>query len=112
MQRVKRFAFLFFPLISLACQLSAVGGGVPSSPALPPAGEGIEYVADVITVPQYQSCEVTAREFLNVRGGPSVSWSVDRQLKHGDKVTVTDWEKGWAMIGAAEWVNGDYLKCQ
>jgi hypothetical protein len=49
---------------------------------------------------------------LNVRGGPSVSWNVIRQLKYGDHVRVTEWWEGWGMVAPAEWVNARYLKCR
>lgn len=53
---------------------------------------------------------VCAREFLNVRGGPGIAYPVLYQIAAGKQIRVREWiHNGWAMIKAAEWVNGDYL---
>lgn len=94
--------FILLNLSSLACLQSAA---VVST-------EKVDYSSDPVELPQVYFCEVIALEHLNVRGGPAVSWDIIRQLDHGDIVRVSRWWQGWAMIAAAEWVNGDYLRCE
>jgi hypothetical protein len=85
----------------------AVGAEAPEPQTAP--------IVDVIeTAPtaSNQAWEVCNAEILRVRGCPMTTCSEIRYLKGGDGVTVREWShngNGWAMIAAAEWVNGDYL---
>lgn len=108
---MRKASVLLFSLIvlsiSLACQLSAVSSQplVEFTPIL----DGDDR-AEVLPVMRVRWCEVIS-DGLNVRGGPSVNWSVKRQLIRGEKVRVTEWFAGWGMIAPAEWVKIRYLKC-
>jgi len=97
-------------LSSLACAASAVSAPTEPTEATPILAVAIN--SDVVEPSRVIWCEVSALESLNVRGGPAVSWAVLYQLSNGDRVRVTDWFHGWAMVKPAEWVNGDYLRCQ
>ena len=56
---------------------------------------------------------VTA-DALNVRSGPSTSYSVTTKLYKGDKVEILETSNGWHKIKASNgkigWVSGDYIK--
>ena len=56
---------------------------------------------------------VTA-DALNVRSGPSTSYSITTKLYKGDKVEILETSNGWHKIKASNgkigWVSGDYIK--
>jgi len=47
---------------------------------------------------------------LNIRKGPSKSYSKVGSLNKGDEVTVTQTKNGFAKIGENKWASQDYLK--
>ena len=55
---------------------------------------------------QYQ---VTAGS-LNVRGGPGTNYSVERELRRGDIVTVVSGRGDWKQLEDDNWVHGGYLR--
>ncbi len=71
-------------------------GALPNPKPLPPA--------------KYEAA-VTASA-LNVRSGPGVNYPRLYTLKNGDKVEITDINKGWAKLRAYrdEWCSEEYLK--
>jgi len=102
-------------VMSLACQMSAAVPAVtvPTIAPTPAPTSTLEtddgIIPPSIALRQYTVCAWT----LYVRGGPGTGWRVLDVLERGEVVTVREWShngNGWAMIGTARWVNGDYLQ--
>lgn len=52
---------------------------------------------------------VKVNSALNVRSGPSTSYSVVGSLSNGTQVTVYAEQNGWSRIGDSKWVSSQYL---
>lgn len=104
-----KYFFFILILSQLACLASTAASSPAAtpSPTMPAVTGPVSDVLDVSRAPVWMV--VCAREFLNVRGGPSTDWPVLYQLEAGERVRVSDWSGGWGMINAAEWVNASYL---
>jgi uncharacterized protein YgiM (DUF1202 family) len=62
-------------------------------------------------VPIYETLYVTG-SVVNVRSGPSTSYSRRFQLKRGDRVQMINSESGWVNLifdGQSGWMSGKYL---
>lgn len=70
-----------------------------------------DYVAITGNTPQQSNriAVVTAKSGLNVRSGPSTSYSRVGGLANGTSVTIYEEQNGWAKIGEGQWVSEDYL---
>lgn len=64
----------------------------------------------------FNSCngKVTCKSNLNVRSGPSTSYSIKAKLTHGQVIKLTDKSNGWYKVsltnGITGWVKDDYIK--
>lgn len=64
----------------------------------------------------FNSCngKVTCKSNLNVRSGPSTSYSIKAKLTHGQVIKLTDKSNGWYKVsltnGTTGWVKDDYIK--
>lgn len=59
--------------------------------------------------PTYPTYQVTAKNGLNVRRGPSTKYGVVKVLGFGTKVTVYETKNGWGRIGKDQWCSMTYL---
>lgn len=108
----KGIALITIVLATLACGQSALALPTPTQTAIPQSAQTVE-AEETAPTPNARAWTVCA-DTLRVRGCPMTSCSEVRYLRQGDTVIVREWSSngnGWAMIQAAEWVNGDYL-CQ
>lgn len=76
----------------------------PAEPAKPVEPETAELIGTAVC---------TAKESMNLRGGPGTGYAKTGTLKSGAKVEVFDEKNGWYMIKLSSkyhWASGDYLK--
>ena len=108
---MKNIVWVFALLLTACLQPVSAANSTPSAFGTSPKIEerdfrgGKETTMSAPTATNTAVPTVTVCGNWNVRPVPAPSGFV-RLLKPGDSVTVFEWSKGWARIGAGEWVNG------
>ncbi len=70
-----------------------------------------EYVhSSLVKIIQVRSGRVNVSDFLNVRTGPSTSFSRVRQINNGVLVKIYEEQNKWYRIGKNEWANGLFVE--
>ena len=113
--------FLLFSFLLTAClqpvEQREVGSDAQST-ALPTkivqAEPHQEWTADFVIMPSQikLQCTVTAKT-LYIRSSPGTGNKPIGFLRQGTILTIHEWDRrgtGWAMIGAAEWINADFCE--
>jgi len=73
------------------------------APAAPAGDSGVEVLG------KGEVYYVCVERWLNVRNAPEWYADVVSVYTDGQYVTVYEWDKTWARVGARKWVNGKYL---
>lgn len=66
---------------------------------------------EIAPEPSYRTGVVKTDSWLNVRGGPAVSFPIVGRLENEDKVTIYETNKNFGKISITEdkWVNLDFI---